>query len=643
MVVNVVQLLAVLAAFAFVALASKQIGALFARFGMPLISGFIFAGILAGPFVLELIPHGATGQLRLLDQTSLAVIAFAVGSKLYVSELHNQMKSILFISFANTLLIPIVGGATVLLLADRIPFLSEMELPSRIAVSVLMGTVLATRAPAVAIAIVNEMRAKGPFTQTVLGVTMVTDVAVIVLFAITSSSASAVLNDLPLGIGFAGLLLGELALTVVVGVVAGQVLRQILSQHMSSTIKIGLVLATGLGVYVFASGLREWTAANARHTVLMEPLLACLLASFYITNFTDYRAEFLQVVTDATPVIYVIFFTLVGAGLALDVLASLWPIAVALFAARVTAIFIASFTGGVIAGDPMRFNRVSWMTFLTQAGVGLGLAKSVAAENPGWGEGAAAMIVSAIVLSELVGPPMFKWAINHVGEAHTPAATPEYEGARSAIIFGWEGQSMALARILVDAGWAVRVGTHQAGQHVITEGLGTEVKSFDGVNEECMRALGAENADTIVTMLDDEENYAICVLAYERFGTEHIVVRLNNSRNYARFEKLGATVLDPSTAFVSLLAHFVRAPAATSLLLGTRTDQDVVDVHMRNPALDGLTLREIYLPLDALVLSVERDGDTLLSHGYTRLRMGDVVTVLGSSESLEQVALQFSA
>ena len=38
------------------------------------------------------------------------------------------------------------------------------------------------RSPSSAIAVVAEQRADGPFTQTVLGVTMVTDVVVVVLF-----------------------------------------------------------------------------------------------------------------------------------------------------------------------------------------------------------------------------------------------------------------------------------------------------------------------------------------------------------------------------------------------------------------------------------------------------------------------------
>ncbi len=42
--------------FRIVALASKQIGAFFSRYNLPLISGFLFAGVLVGPFVLDMIP-----------------------------------------------------------------------------------------------------------------------------------------------------------------------------------------------------------------------------------------------------------------------------------------------------------------------------------------------------------------------------------------------------------------------------------------------------------------------------------------------------------------------------------------------------------------------------------------------------------
>ncbi len=144
-------------------------------------------------------------------------------------------------------------------------------------------------------------------------------------------------------------------------------------------------------------------------------------------------------------------------------------------------------------------------------------------------------------------------------------------------------------------------------------------------------------------MLSNEENYAICEMAYEHFGTPHLVVRMNERANLARFHALGAVIVDPSTAIVSLLDHFVRSPAATSLLMGLETGQNVMDVELRNLDLHGLTLRELRLPLDVLALSVRRGAGLLISHGYTRLEVGDLVTIVGSPESLDKVARLFSA
>ncbi len=89
--------------------------------------------------------------------------------------------------------------------------------------------------------------------------------------------------------------------------------------------------------------------------------------------------------------------------------------------------------------------------------------------------------------------------------------------------------------------------------------------------------------------------------------------------------------------------HFVRAPAGTSLLLGMQDEQDIVDVEMRNPDLDGISLRDLRLPLDVLVLSVQRNGERIISHGYTKLTVGDKVTMVGNVEKLEEVMLHFDA
>ncbi len=91
---NYINILIFIIGFAIVSLAAQQIGQYFKRINLPLISGFLFAGILVGPFVLNLVPAESIKHLRFVDEVSLAFIAFAAGSELYLKELRSRFKSI---------------------------------------------------------------------------------------------------------------------------------------------------------------------------------------------------------------------------------------------------------------------------------------------------------------------------------------------------------------------------------------------------------------------------------------------------------------------------------------------------------------------------------------------------------------------
>jgi Trk K+ transport system NAD-binding subunit len=69
--------------------------------------------------------------------------------------------------------------------------------------------------------------------------------------------------------------------------------------------------------------------------------------------------------------------------------------------------------------------------------------------------------------------------------------------------------------------------------------------------------------------------------------------------------------------------------------------QDVMDIKLRTPDLDNIRVRDLNLPLDVLILSVSRKGRTIISHGYTKLRLGDKVTIIGPEEKLAEVMARF--
>ena len=71
-------------------------------------------------------------------------------------------------------------------------------------------------------------------------------------------------------------------------------------------------------------------------------------------------------------------------------------------------------------------------------------------------------------------------------------------------------------------------------------------------------------------------------------------------------------------------------------------DQDTRDIELENPNIHGIPLRELRLPNDVIILSIKRAGQMIISHGYTRLRVNDIVTVVGSNQSLDEISLRFS-
>ena len=81
-------------AFVLIALSAGQIGRYFTQARLSLITGFLLTGILAGPFVLDFISAEAVRKLHFIDQISLAFIAFAAGSELYLKELKKRFISI---------------------------------------------------------------------------------------------------------------------------------------------------------------------------------------------------------------------------------------------------------------------------------------------------------------------------------------------------------------------------------------------------------------------------------------------------------------------------------------------------------------------------------------------------------------------
>ncbi|MFQ5767518.1 MAG: monovalent cation:proton antiporter family protein [Acidobacteriota bacterium] len=636
-------LFSALAVLLFIALSSQQMGRFFARFRLPLITGFLFTGMATGPHGLGLIPDLALDRLRFADELTIAFIAMAAGAELHLEELRGRLKSIRWgtlglVSFTFTLTV-----LTFMLTADLLPFTRSLPASSRWAMALLAATVLVARSPSSAIAVVNELQARGPLTGMILGVTVVLDAVVIVMFATNASVAHALVGGAGLDLLTPLLVAVQVGGSLLLGFFLGRALPWILHLGRGTTPRAAALLVTAYLVFPGTDLLRQTARSTFHREIRLEPLLICMVAAFVATNFTRSRVPLQKTLNVAGPAVYVVFFTLAGASLDLDVLAGTWRIAAILFAIRIISIFMGAYTGGRIAGEPARLNRIAWMGYVTQAGIGLGLAEEIAVEFPGWGNALATVIIAVIVMNQVVGPPLFKWALQLAGEVRAPEAQGETATVHRALIFGWDVQALALARQLDAHGWNARVVSRKLQEMEAVPGSGVQVHPLEGLDRESLLKAGAGRVDALVGLLDDQENLRLAELAAQHFKNAHVVVQLHDRSLKERFHALDAITVHPEMALVGLLDQFVRSPTAASLLLGQDPDQEIVELEVLNPALQGPAIRDLRLPLDTIVLSVHRNGANLISHGHTRLEVGDRMALVGSDESLREVSFQLHA
>ena len=210
--------------FILIAIAAERLGENARRFRMPLITGYLLTGMLAGPFVLDLITSEATVRLRFVDEMALGFIAFAAGGELYLRELRGKFRSIAWVTLGLVAVTFVFGSVAAFLLAGMIPGLADLSPAVRLAASLLAGAILVARSPSSAIAVVKERRAHGPFTKTVLGVTVIMDVVVIIAFAGAAAIADAMISTDGFDLGFLWLLAGELAASLAAGLLIGHIL-----------------------------------------------------------------------------------------------------------------------------------------------------------------------------------------------------------------------------------------------------------------------------------------------------------------------------------------------------------------------------------------------------------------------------------
>jgi len=402
----------------FALLSAALLGEIVEHLRLPRITGYILAGILFGPFAANLLSSRVLEPLSALNDMAFAFIGLAAGAELKLGTLKGRWRSIVLLIVCTATVLMVSVGGFFFVTASWISFLGDLLPLQILAVAGMVGVIAAARSPSSAIAIIAETKADGPFTETILGVSVAMDIVVICLFAVATAFVGlAFAPEQGLDLLFALEVTGAIAVSIALGVVLGAVMGLYLKRKgpQVSLVIVGLCFL----VYRLSEIVGRYLEQTHGLEINLEPLLICAAAGFTIQNWSHQGPRLLGAMDRVALPVYVVFFTMAGARLDLGALATSWGIAVAMAGFRIVMIMLGTRLATSLAGDPAPFRRYCWLGFVTQAGLSLALISQIESRFPGWGADLATILVAVIAINQLIGPAAFKMALEKVGEART--------------------------------------------------------------------------------------------------------------------------------------------------------------------------------------------------------------------------------
>ncbi len=362
------------------------------RLKLPNVTGYILAGIIIGPHVLNLIPNVVSQGMEFMTDLALAFIAFGVGRYLKLDAIKENSLQVIIITLCESL----IAGAIVTLTMFYI-----FKLP--LSLALLLGAIGSATAPASTIMTIRQYKAKGPFVNLVLQVVALDDAVALVAFSICAAVVQSLNGDGNLNLMvFVWPLIANLLL-IGLGILLGLGMNKLINDKRSTDNRLLVAISTILVMTGFCAAFD------------ISPLLSCMALGTCYVNVGKNKQLFEQV-NNFTPPILTIFFVLSGMRLNVPYLMVAGVAGVGYFLIRIIGKYLGAYIGATLSGSTREVKKYLGLALIPQAGVSIGLAilgqRILPTEI---GTLLSVIILSSGVLYEMVGPASAKLALHLSG------------------------------------------------------------------------------------------------------------------------------------------------------------------------------------------------------------------------------------
>ena len=366
------------------------------RLRLPNVTAYIVAGILIGPFCLNLVPKPIIDGTEFLPDIALAFIAFSTGQFFRFDVLKKNGRKVVVITLFEALLASLL-----------VFILTFFVLRLNLAFSIVLAALAATTAPASTMMTIRQTGAKGDFVETLLQVVALDDIVGLLAYSVAISIAlhSATGEAFSIARVFNPILTN--ALVLFLGAVFGVGLSLLVKPRSSDN---RLIISVAL-LFAFCGICTIFE---------ISPLLGCMSMGTVYINMTDDDKLFKQL-NYFSPPFLLMFFVRSGMSFDLPSLVNasgsigsspLILIGVLYFVIRILGKYAGAFLGCLMAKKPKETRNYLGLALIPQAGVAIGLA-ALGARTLGGETGNAleTIILASSVLYELIGPASAKLSL----------------------------------------------------------------------------------------------------------------------------------------------------------------------------------------------------------------------------------------
>jgi Kef-type K+ transport system membrane component KefB len=366
------------------------------KFHLPRLTGYMIMGVILGVSGVGILTDTRIDNLHFLENLALAFIALAAGGELRFRELKKNIKSVSRILFGQIIII-FSGMAILFVLASGyFPILEGFPPNVIIAFGLLFaGTALST-SPATTIGIITETNAQGRVTNLILFITVLKAIVLIIFFPliITITTGLTAGADTP-----ETNIISRFIFQFVKSIFGGAIFGALIIWYLKK-------VKVEISIFLFAITL---AISELGSLFEFDILLTAMICGIIVQNFSSKGDDLIKGIEIFSLPVYVIFFCFAGASLHLEVLGKALFLTFFLVVLRLVLNFLGNYIGSAAAGESQDVKRYSWMGYIGQAGIALGLGIIIEKSLPAqYGNFFLTILISTVVVNEMIGPILLK-------------------------------------------------------------------------------------------------------------------------------------------------------------------------------------------------------------------------------------------